>query len=319
MSLPDDPYLNKIKNIDYNPIFILGLHRSGTSILYKMLHSTGFFNSVSAYHIINYDELLSNSLNKSEPSAKNHLTGLIASKGQLDRGIDTLKITADFSEEYGFHLGKKSSVYHLTSKNLKYFDELAKKIQFISNNNKLLLLKNPWDLSNFLTIKSLIPNAKFIFIHRHPYRSISSFVKATRMIIKKSNPYSMMVFEKYKKTYQNPLLLFMSRLLFYKYNPLGILYLANIDVRSINYYSKNISKLSSNDFVEITYEELCKSPNETMKKLFDFLKISTKKEDFNSFINPRNPQLDPGMKFFSRLIYRKTKPYFDKFCYEKDI
>ena len=148
----DERYLENINNIDYNPVFILGLHRSGTSILYKMLVSTGQFNSVTAYHLIKYEELLSNHINKKEEIVKNQLTNYFIKRGQSDRGIDKLKITADFAEEYGFLLGKYSSKYYITSKNVNYFNQLAKKVQFISENNNLILLKNPWVLSHFLTI-----------------------------------------------------------------------------------------------------------------------------------------------------------------------
>ena len=34
----DQQYLDKIENITYKPIFIMGLQRSGTSILYKILN-----------------------------------------------------------------------------------------------------------------------------------------------------------------------------------------------------------------------------------------------------------------------------------------
>ena len=75
MNNPDKKYLDKIENIKFNPVFILGLHRSGTSIFYKMLVSTGHFNSVTAYHIINYEELLSNYILAFLPSASEEVLG----------------------------------------------------------------------------------------------------------------------------------------------------------------------------------------------------------------------------------------------------
>ena len=158
----DIQYLKKIKEIDFEPIFILGLHRSGTSILYKMLSETNFFNQVTAYHLIKYEQLLSNFENNIEDEEKEKVTEHIFSQGQKDRGIDKLKITADFAEEYGFILGKYSNKYEIKPKNKEYFIELCQKIQYISKNKKPLLLKNPYDLANFLYIKKIFPNAKFI-------------------------------------------------------------------------------------------------------------------------------------------------------------
>jgi len=60
----DDQYRHKIKNLSYKPVFILGLHRSGTSILYKMLQSTGEFNTLTAYDVVYYNRLLYNSIHE---------------------------------------------------------------------------------------------------------------------------------------------------------------------------------------------------------------------------------------------------------------
>ena len=319
MKNPDERYLEKIKELNFDPVFILGLHRSGTSILYKMLTSTDCFNPVTAYNIIYYEELISNYLNKKEEYVKNNLTKYIRSKGQENRGIDTLKINADFAEEYGFLLGKYSSTYYITAKNVRYFKRLAKKIQFISDNDKPLLLKNPWDLPHFLTIKKLIPNAKFIFIHRHPYKTLSSFVKATKSIMKKENFYTSILYPDYKKTIENPLLKYGSKVLFSDYTPFGTLCLIKLDAKGVNYYIKNISTLHKEDYVEVTYESLCSTPNETIKTILDSLNIETNNIDVSSFINPRNTELDPDIKTLNRFVFHNMKNYFNKFEYNPSI
>ena len=318
MNIPDEKYLDKIENINFNPIFILGLHRSGTSILYKMLVSTGHFNPVTVYHIIKYEELLSNYLNKNEEDAKNDLTNFFKSQGQEDRGIDKLKITADFAEEYGFLLGRYSWDYNITPKNVEYFIELSKKVQFISNNNKPILLKNPWDLPYFITIKKLIPNAKFIFIHRHPFKTLSSFVKATKLIMKKENPYTSLIYRDYRNVNKNPLMIKGLRFLFSDYTPISSIYLTRIDAKGVNYYLKNISKLPKEDFVEITYEDLCEMPNDTIKEILDFLKLKSNK-DFSTYISPRKTNLHPNIEFLQNYIYSNMKGYFEKFNYGPEI
>ena len=40
----DSPNKKILKNIKFNPVFILGLHRSGTTILYEILAKTGRLN-----------------------------------------------------------------------------------------------------------------------------------------------------------------------------------------------------------------------------------------------------------------------------------
>ena len=40
-----------------SPVFILGLPRSGTTLLYQMLEASGCFNILTARHVIFFDEL----------------------------------------------------------------------------------------------------------------------------------------------------------------------------------------------------------------------------------------------------------------------
>ena len=105
---PDNEFIQELQQVTFQPVFIVGLHRSGTSILYKMLTETGNFNPVTAYHLINYNELLLNHHLKKEEFAKQLLTESFREKGLRDRGIDRLKVTAEFAEEYGFLLNKKN-------------------------------------------------------------------------------------------------------------------------------------------------------------------------------------------------------------------
>ena len=198
----DQQYLEKIQNIEFKPVFILGLHRSGTSILYKMLTETGCFNPVTAYHIIKYDELLYNKINKKEDEVKTELTEYLA-ENQEDRGIDKLKLDADFAEEYGFLLGQHSSKMYISKENKGIFSEMSRKIQFISENKKPILFKNPYDLINFVYIKQIFPNAKFVFIHRHPFKTLSSTIKAVKFLLEEKNPYTTQLFRLYNVMFES--------------------------------------------------------------------------------------------------------------------
>jgi len=150
---PDLRYLKKLEDIDFQPVFIMGLHRSGTSVLYKMLTSSGCFNPVSVYHLIKYDQLLDDYENKTQDNVKKRLTESFRKKGLDDRGIDKLRVSADFAEEYGFFLDEKSAQTFITKNNVSKFNEMCKKITYISDRKKPILLKNPYDFSNFIYIK----------------------------------------------------------------------------------------------------------------------------------------------------------------------
>ena len=315
----DKQYLEKLENIEFQPVFILGLHRSGTSILYKILIATKTFNPVTAYHLIKYNQLIYNYLHKKEETVKKQLTSFFKEQGQTDRGIDRLELTADFPEEYGFLLGQKTVEMRLTPKNLPLFIEMAKKIQFISNNDKPLLLKNPYDLPNFLYIKQVFPNTKFIFIHRHPFKTLSSSIKALRFLYKNKNPYTTQIYRFYNKTFENPLLLHAFRLLISKFFPFGVIFLTLYSRRSIKYYLKNIKYLPEENYTVITYEDLCKNPQDTMENIMKFLKIETKeKTDFTIFIKPRKTHLDPSVIKLQKFIFKNMKHYFKCFRYKQE-
>jgi len=313
----DRQYLEKLEHIDFQPIFILGLHRSGTSILYKMLTTTECFNPVTAYHLIKYNQLIHNHVKKQEESCKKKLTEFFREKGLDDRGIDRLKITADFAEEYGFLLGQKTFEMYLTSKNLQLFIEMCKKIQLISENKKPILLKNPYDFSNFLFIKKAFPNAKFVFIHRHPFKTLSSTIKTIRLLFKERNPYTTQLFRTYNKIFENPLLLQTLRLCFSQLSAFGIIFLSLNTSNATKYYMKNIEKLPKQDYFSITYEDLCKNPQETMEDIMQSLNIKTsKKIDFTSYVKPRKTHLDPSVIQLRNFIFKCMKKYFERFGYK---
>jgi hypothetical protein len=84
---PDNEFIQELQQVTFQPVFILGLHCSGTSIHYKMLTETGNFNPVTAYHLINYNELLLTHHLKKEEFAEQLLTESFREKGLQDRGI----------------------------------------------------------------------------------------------------------------------------------------------------------------------------------------------------------------------------------------
>jgi len=316
---PDQNYIQDLEQVDFQPVFILGMHRSGTSILYKMLSATGNFNPVTAYHLINYNELLYNYHQNKEEQAKQELTESLRKNGVSDRGIDRLKVTAEFTEEYGFLLNKKTIQMFITRKNIALFTEMGKKIQFIAGNDKPILLKNPYDFPNFLYIKQVFPNARFVFIHRHPLKTISSTLNAIRTIVNEKNPYTARLSKIYEKFYSNPLLLQPLRFILYALPECCVVLLTRITAQATDYYLKNIGKLPKEDYISITYEEFCQHPQETLENIMERLSVTMRKKiDAASMMSPRNVDVDASVQKLQKYIYTSMKAYFDKFHYQRD-
>ena len=98
---PDLQYMTLLRDTVVRPVFIMGDHRSGTTLLYRLLDQTQCFNVVRAYHIIRYGEILSNYFDKIEDHVKMELSAYFSQLGVTDRMIDGVAVTPDLPEEYG--------------------------------------------------------------------------------------------------------------------------------------------------------------------------------------------------------------------------
>ncbi len=285
----DKDLLNKIEHISFKPIFIMGVPRSGTSILYKILNTTDNFNIVNSYRIIEYDNLIYNHINDKEKKAKQDLDFFFKNKSQNDRGIDKLQINSDFEEEYGFILARKQYVNKITKKTLDLFEEICKKIQFISNNNKPVLLKNPHDFANFIYIKNVFPESKFIFIHRNPLKTLNSQLNAMDTLFKQKSHYMAVLSPWYNNVFNNPLKLKYYRFFYSKDNKNRLLTALNKLHKSANYYLENIQSLNKDiNYIDVKYEEICENPNLSIQKIMKFLNLEIKNEiDYNEYIKVR--------------------------------
>lgn len=285
----DRDLLNKIEKISFKPIFIMGVPRSGTSILYKILNKTDNFNIITSYKIIEYDNLIYNHINNNEIKAKQELDLFFKNKSQNDRGIDKLQINSDFEEEYGFILAQKHTISKITKKTLNLFEEICKKIQFISNNNKPILLKNPHDFANFIYIKNVFPESKFIFIHRNPLKTLNSQLNAMDTLMKQKSHYMAVLSPWYNNVYNNWLKLKYYRFFYSKDNKIRLLTAINRLYKSTNYYLTNIRSLHKDfDYIDVKYEEICEKPNLSIQKIMNFLDLEIKKEnDYDKFIKVR--------------------------------
>jgi hypothetical protein len=310
----DDKYLSKIENVSFDPIFILGQHRSGTSILYKMLSETGQFNILTAYHVYYYDELLHIHENNLDEKKKEELDKLFISKGIITRKTDNVKVNADYAYEYMYIFLKNNYPFWVTNKNKWLLDELCKKLKYISKNKHPILLKNPHDFTNFIYLKKIYPNAKFIFIHRHPVQIINSTMRLWHTNLENKNEYLAIFSKKYDQIFKNPLYLSAMRFYYTSNFPIGSLETIYRSTKATKIYLKNINQLSNKDYISIKYEDLCKKPNKTISEIMKLLHLEVNK-DFSNQIRQRNLDLLHNVKFFKTFINKKMKSYIEYFSY----
>lgn len=339
-SLPDQSYLPLLQDVDFSPIFILGHARSGTTLLYRLLAETQCFNFFNAYHIVKYNELLFNYVNGQEDSARQELDALYKSLGVSNRIFDDVEVSSDYPEEYGFvheHAESENTPpnkdilfknlkkllrrqrtallfdsLQLDSEKLPLFIESCKKIQFISDPDRPLLLKNPWDFPNFIYLKEAFPKAKFIFIHRHPVSVINSQLKALRSILSTKSPYVATQSRMYVQLFNNPILLSILRMLVFSpmlSNLRSQLLTMNLAHRA-TYFMDNIHLLPDTDYICIKYEDICKEPQTLMPAIFQFLGVSPSlNTNYSTLVRPRPLRLLPEIAHNYNYICENLQSY----------
>src|SRR5262245_49566598 len=99
---PDRELMHLTERLSFQLLFIMGDHRSGTTMLYQGLAATAEFTPVTAYHVIRYDHILSDHVAGRTARAKAALQESFVERGLVDRIIDNVPVTPDLPEEYGF-------------------------------------------------------------------------------------------------------------------------------------------------------------------------------------------------------------------------
>jgi hypothetical protein len=193
-------------------VFIMGCHRSGTSMLYHLLAYTGRLDYISAYDIIKYDELLYNRVTGREAQVKAELQRVL--QQETTRGLDDLPVGADLPEEYRFLMPQKKRAVvinvrkrleelffepHLTSATIAEFLEICRTKQFLADMDRPLVLKNPSDhYFNFAAVQQMLPQAKFVFIHRHPLHMFNSFLHGFPALLTQRSNYAALIDPRYE-------------------------------------------------------------------------------------------------------------------------
>ncbi len=313
-SFRDSEYLDRIEKASFDPVFLMGFHRSGTTLLYHILDATGAFSSLTAYHIVQYDELLANFFEGNQPSAKQAFNERLASEGLTDRKVDAHRVHADFTEEYCFLLENRTGRRRLDKKSLALFQEMCRKVRVISETDKPLLLKSPWDFDNFLFLKSAFPRARFVFIHRHPFSVIHSQIVAIRALLAEKNGYVAMIHTRYAEALKNPLLLRAGRFVYSPRFPILVNRVIGTILRGGRYYLDNLSTLAPEDYIAIRYEDICSAPRENIQAILSFLGLQAEADvPYEELIKERETRLLKEIEKRRHRIYGRTEDYCKQF------
>ncbi len=310
----DHRHRQLLDGVEFQPVFIMGDHRSGTTMLYQLLHSTGCFNAVTAYHIIKYDEILANHVTRAEPAAKDALARKFAQLGLTQRAMDGVEVSPDLPEEYGFRLRDAGPRPFLRSGNVDSLRELCRKVQRVSDPARPLLLKNPWDVANFMYVKAMFPAARFIFLHRDPIHVINSQLKATRVLFSEYSVYHGMLDAWYRQLFHQPLRLAATRWLFSGSFGIALRIATRHVVRASRYFLEHVGELAAADYVNILYDEVCAHPQACVDAILEYVGVQDHADSaIADMIQPRPLDLDPEITRHRVRIRERLRDYIDYF------
>lgn len=197
----DAPYRSHIDNLAARPVFIMGLHRSGTTFLYDSVARCFPLANLSLYHLFYYDRLLKNHLEGGEAQDRKTLNTLFRRLGITDRKLDAVYVDDRMVEEYGWMLRNHSYSMKVTRRNQAILDEMCRKLQFVTPGAEAVLLKNPWDTGNARSILQWFPNARFIYITRDPIYILNSQINAAISLLSGSQPFQTLLVDNFKTVF----------------------------------------------------------------------------------------------------------------------
>lgn len=316
----DAPHRHLLDDVQFHPVFVMGDHRTGTTILYKILGLQQCFNIVTVYHIVKFRELLHHHVHRSVAEARRELAGRLERSGLKDRGYDGIAVDCDTPEEYGFILHDGGYRPQLRPSNVDDLVCLGKKIQVSGDPGRPLLLKNPWDyFENFLYVKQAFPDSKFIFIHRHPLETINSQLRIIRGLLAARNEYVALVASWYASLFEEPIKLRMARFLFSAHLDLGLRMVTRHVARGARYFVDHVASLPPSDHLSIRYEDLCQDAGGTIGRILDWLGLGRGAgiQDARA-VNPRAIPLLPEVHRHRRAIFAKVDAYAELWGYRME-
>lgn len=310
---PDQTYIDQIAAAPVRPVFIMGPHRSGTTILYRLLAETGRFNVTTAYHVLHRDRLLSLHFEGKEQEARQELEQYFRGKGLENRTFDSMPISANIPEEYCYALDPQGPRPRITAETLPSFMLFLRKVQQVQSPDRPTLLKNPFDAGNYEYIRQVVPNARFLVIHRNPVDVISSQVHAVRSLLESRNEYVATVVERYRKAYDRRWPIRLGRL---AYSPRLPFLARQVERTVVGVADALLEQLRTPrpDVTQTTYPELCARPNETVRRILAALEVDAGGlKDLGSLVSPRKSTLTPDVAPREARIRKRTAEYCNTF------
>lgn len=258
------------------PVFVIGHWRSGTTYLHYLLSKDKRFACCTNADAFTpgalfvgrwlLKKIIALRLPKTRPMDNVELD---ASKPQEDEFPLMLLTPYSFYHAFAFPKAMKDLffkyvifdprdvdvIYRWSKSYFRYLSKLSHRY-----NNKQLLLKNPVNTSRIKYLVGLFPNAKFIYVHRPPEETKLSTVRMLKAML---NGNSLQSFD--ETELQNNVEIFHNHL--------------------IKEYEMQRHFIDEASLVEINYSDLVEKPLDTVRKIYDALRLGGFNDSKLAFID----------------------------------
>lgn len=294
-SHPDYQHRAQFDELKPKPVFIIGLHRSGTTFLYKILGEMLPVAVLSVYHIVHFPRLVSQHAAGDTDKARQDLDTHFRQAGMTTRKMDSIPVSHATVEEYGWVLKRYGKTFHFSPSSAPVMDAMCRKLQRLTPGAQAVLLKNPWDTGYVAGLARRYPDARFIFIRRDPTAILNSqfrnamYYGSTRdpllNVLLRGIPLARVVM-----WFQRQHRRFLGEKLF-KRNM--IRWLVKDVARESERLEQSWQVVEPGRRMGLTYEELVAGPPGVLKQIAEFLEIEPTGDLSTVQAKPRKPELLP--------------------------
>lgn len=300
------------KTVVPDPIFVLGVWRTGTTHLHNLFIQDDRYAAPNLYQVMYPHSFLSTE------SLQARAAGMFVGK---TRPMDNVRLSiTDDPQEDEFSLSPDGHTFmntcafprtgHAHYRRLLTFDGATEKDVELWKNKLMwfykkltfkygrpLVLKSPAHTGRIRTLLEMFPNAKFVHIHRHPHRVVQS----TMLMMDKA--FAFWCFQKPNITMEQVI----------------------SDYRELTYaYFEQRDLIPPENFFEMAYDELVADPVSTMQRVYAELSLpgfahmlSSLESYLATIAGYRTNKLPPPSDEIQRELAERVPRVFDEWDYER--
>jgi len=291
----DRLYGTDLRKVTPKPVFIIGLHRSGTTLLYQMLAGAFPVASLSVHHVVNYDRILLHHHAGTAAAAGRELDSLFRSWHMATRGIDEVPLTHAMLEEYGWVLRRRAGAFHVNGKTAPLLDEICRKLQCLTPSAEAVLLKNPWDTGHAGDLLAYFPEARFIFLQRDPVAIVNSQFRIAKDHGGEKDPYLDLLLKGIPlgRAWLRLQRALRKALGGYLYGRIALRYILRDVTRELGRLEASWEAVPSGRRIALDYAGLVSCPDGALEKVANSLGLSPRPDPVRVEPHPRDPTLLP--------------------------